>query len=76
MPKIEYIPQLQDIPPETPYFAAPVAPIEEEDEDEELECQPCNAWPVVGKVSNSVESLMGVGKVNKGVTGKRGQQWV
>ena len=24
----------------------------EEDEDAELECQPCNAWPVVGKVSN------------------------
>ena len=39
----------------------------EEDEDAGLKCQPCNAWPVVGtKVGK-------VGKVDKGVTGKRGR---
>jgi len=31
----------------------------EEDEDAELKCQPCNAWPVEGEVSNSAESLKG-----------------
>ncbi len=32
MPRIEFIPQLDDAPPEAPYFAAPVAPMEEEEQ--------------------------------------------
>ena len=34
----------------------------EENEDAELKCQPCNAWPVVGKVGQ-VDKVGQVGKV-------------